>query len=178
MTAILTGAEVRAIRKELGMSQIELASALGYEGDYRRQRISRIELGHDTLTYAKANLLLAMREGFVPTGTPEIKQKPGEDRRPHRAIVYDPEHLPRRVISVLGDALNNGGIVRLGNSRMRDGLRRAGLLSSELVLERDTDRKIKVFTLTELAKFTIRKIEESTGPTHPTSRTWRAKKRR
>lgn len=70
ITGILTGDEVRAIRKELGLSQAELATELGYEGSLRRQRISRVENGHEIMNYAKANLLLAIKDGYKPRKEP------------------------------------------------------------------------------------------------------------
>jgi len=41
----MTGAELKAIRLRLGLTQVQLADELGYVGKYRAQSISRFERG-------------------------------------------------------------------------------------------------------------------------------------
>lgn len=67
---LLTGAEVREIRLELGMSQSELARALGFTGNTpgATNWMSQIEreVAGRHLDFAKANLLMAIRKGYKP----------------------------------------------------------------------------------------------------------------
>jgi hypothetical protein len=78
---ILTGAEVRAIRKSLGFSGEYLARLLGYTGRWPRHYISAVEreVEGKHLSFAEANLLLAIVEGY----TPAIKRAGGSPQ-PHR----------------------------------------------------------------------------------------------
>lgn len=68
ITPILTGEEIKVIRLRLGLTQEQLATRLGFTGHGRRQRVSKLETDFDTIDYTRANLLLAMDDGYEPTG--------------------------------------------------------------------------------------------------------------
>lgn len=73
--AILTGDQVRAIRADLQLTQDQLGARLGYAGAMRRQIISKIETGERDIDYLRANLLLAMEQGYYPTGFDELEPR-------------------------------------------------------------------------------------------------------
>lgn len=62
----MTGDEVRAARKALGMTQEQLAIALGFSA--RRSRISDIEHDRVKLSKSKALLLEKLLEGATDAG--------------------------------------------------------------------------------------------------------------
>lgn len=65
---VLNGKQVRALRTKLGLSLYECGKKLGYGGVYASQWMSQIERDYSDrhLSYAQANLLIAMAEGYQP----------------------------------------------------------------------------------------------------------------
>ena len=71
---VLTGAQVQALREKLGYTRVYLAKLLGYQGrSGGSQWLWNIERGRNGrhLDYARANLLLAIAEGYTPVGFKE-----------------------------------------------------------------------------------------------------------
>ncbi len=71
MTApVLTGAQVKAIRLKLGKTLNELARDLGAGGTGRSPQTWMWQIENEMngrhLSFAQANLLLAIKEGYVP----------------------------------------------------------------------------------------------------------------
>lgn len=69
---VLTGAQVKAIRLKLGLTQDKLGRMLAGGGrpPSPANWIYKVENEHQGrhLTYAQANLLLAIKEGYEPVG--------------------------------------------------------------------------------------------------------------
>jgi transcriptional regulator with XRE-family HTH domain len=62
--------EFKEARQSLGLSLAECAELLGYEGDYSRQQVHRIETGERRLREAQRRLMQAYLEGYRPQDWP------------------------------------------------------------------------------------------------------------
>lgn len=123
---ILTGEQVRAIRKELGLTQEQLASKLGYTGTDRRQLISKIETGTTRIDYLRGCLLLAMQGGFKAPLQPEAPKRP--------------KSITERQIEALWVARETGNALNLmsrrhgGQRRTLYALRNIGMLNGSFTI--------------------------------------------
>lgn len=126
MTSILTGAQVKTMRQGMGLTQSEFAVLLGYTGRLRKMLIYKIESGRRPIDYLRANLLLAIEQGYEPVGF---------------AAEPDEEDLTQRQAEALWAAKNHGRADTLyttergsggGFRRMLREMREQGLLTSTL----------------------------------------------
>jgi hypothetical protein len=89
---VLTGAQVRALRVKIGWTLAYTAFLLGYRGKDPTQWLSAIETearGRH-LSYAQANLLLAIAEGYTPVHyVEEAEAKAPASRRVTRKVPLD-----------------------------------------------------------------------------------------
>lgn len=83
--AILTGADVKAIREELGLSQQQLSLLMGY-GD--KARVSEIERSARKPSAAAVRLLIAYKDGYRPNDWPVIV----EDKKTNTANNFASNH--------------------------------------------------------------------------------------
>lgn len=72
---------MKTIRTKLGWTLVHTARMLGYTGKAGAQWLFNIEVGVGGrhLDYAKANLLLAIAEGYTPVGYVEDKEAEGDE---------------------------------------------------------------------------------------------------
>lgn len=118
---ILTGEEVRRFREELALTQEELATKLGFRGVLRRQRVSKIETGVDSIDYVRANLLLAMASGYQPTG--DVEDERWDITKRQAEALWAARH-EKTALNLRTTEKGRGG----GFRRMLKGLQERGLL--------------------------------------------------
>lgn len=140
--------------------------------------ISVVESGRNDLDTVRCNLLLAIRAGYKPVWGPDDvpalpmpkpQPAPSPDRRKHRPVTLDVNNLPRRVISILGDAAKVG-YVRLGTEELWRQMERVGLIAWGG--GSDPQRRI-----TEGGMKIIQAFEAAGIKTAPTQRLWKESKR-
>lgn len=171
MTDILTGEQIKAHRLALGLTQEELATALGYTGAMRRQMVYQLESGQREPTYLHANLILAMVGGYVPTALssllgatatlplspPTPIQRPEAPKRKNRTVAdaNAPTHMQ---ILALWAAVNLGTARKvIGKPRSRRvfyAMHKAGLLDDD-------------FTATDSGRDALSAYEAKHGPLDP-----------
>lgn len=72
MTSEITPAELKEIRRSLGLSLAEMATLLGQTGDRAAENIRKMENGSRTIFPAQARLAIAYRDGYRPADWPLI----------------------------------------------------------------------------------------------------------
>jgi transcriptional regulator with XRE-family HTH domain len=73
----MTGEQMREARLRLGLTQQQLALALGYSGDHVRQRISEFERPRCRVAIPKhiAMLVQAIEQGYRPENWPQQEKE-------------------------------------------------------------------------------------------------------
>ena len=130
---ILSGAQVRRTREELGLTQEELATKLGFHGPLRRQRISKIETGLAEIDYPRANLLMAMQGGYQPFGYAAV-QRTALTHRQLEAL-WVAKHT--------GSALNLASKRKGGPRRIFYALRDMGYLNGDFSITPDGSKALE-----------------------------------
>lgn len=66
----MTGEELKAARKLLGLTLEELAELLGYQGEHKRQMLYDLETGRRPIREPQRRLIEAYLEGYRPRDWP------------------------------------------------------------------------------------------------------------